>query len=186
MTQRHAEIAGAGFAGLTAGAALAQRGWSVRVHERAPEAREFGAGIWTWENGLRVLNEIGAADEAFDGILLPPSWESRDRTGKVIDYFPTGTHETGGRLFCITRQQLYSAVLNAALRSGVELLTSSEAVGATPGGRAPDQGRRTLQGGFGHRRRWHQLGGARTARASETAAQAWQRLDPRVDPAPRG
>ncbi len=134
MTQRHAEIAGAGFAGLTAGAALAQRGWSVRVHERAPEAREFGAGIWTWENGLRVLNEIGAADEAFDGILLPPSWESRDGTGKVIDYFPTGTHETGGRLFCITRQQLYSAVLNAALRSGVELLTSSEAVGATPEG----------------------------------------------------
>ena len=134
MTQRHAEIAGAGFAGLTAGAALAQRGWSVRVHERAAEAREFGAGIWTWENGLRVLNEIGAADEAFDGILVVPSWESRDKNGKIIDHFPMGTHETGGRLFCITRQQLYSAVLNAALRSGVEVVTSSEAVGATPEG----------------------------------------------------
>ena len=132
--QRHAEIAGAGFAGLTAGAALAQRGWSVRVHERAAEAREFGAGIWTWENGLRVLNEIGAADEAFEGILVVPSWESRDKNGRIIDYFPMGTHETGGRLFCITRQQLHGAVLNAALRSGVELVTSSEAMGATPEG----------------------------------------------------
>src|SRR3954463_15545204 len=35
MKQRRAEIIGAGFAGLTAACALAQRGWSVRVHERA-------------------------------------------------------------------------------------------------------------------------------------------------------
>ncbi|TMJ35055.1 MAG: FAD-binding protein, partial [Alphaproteobacteria bacterium] len=34
--QGHAEIAGAGFAGLTAAIALAQRGWSVRVHEASP------------------------------------------------------------------------------------------------------------------------------------------------------
>ena len=54
MPQRLVEIAGAGFAGLTAAAAFAQGGWSVRVHERAPECREFGAGIWFWENGVRV------------------------------------------------------------------------------------------------------------------------------------
>ena len=35
--RRHAEIAGAGLGGLTLAAALAQRGWSVRVHERAPQ-----------------------------------------------------------------------------------------------------------------------------------------------------
>jgi 2-methyl-3-hydroxypyridine 5-carboxylic acid dioxygenase len=32
--RRHAEIAGAGFGGLTAAIALARRGWSVRVHEK--------------------------------------------------------------------------------------------------------------------------------------------------------
>ena len=67
MKKRHAEIAGAGFAGLTAATALAQRGWSVRVHERAEECREFGAGIWFWENGVRVLKAIGAADAALEG-----------------------------------------------------------------------------------------------------------------------
>ena len=41
----HAEIAGAGFAGLVAAIALRQRGWSVRVHEQSPELRAFGAGI---------------------------------------------------------------------------------------------------------------------------------------------
>ena len=55
MKQRHAEIVGAGFAGLTAACALAQRGWSVRVHERADRLRTTGAGIYIYENGLRVL-----------------------------------------------------------------------------------------------------------------------------------
>jgi flavin-dependent dehydrogenase len=44
--QRHAEIAGGGIAGLNAAIVLARCGWSVRVHERAPEIRETGAGIF--------------------------------------------------------------------------------------------------------------------------------------------
>lgn len=36
---QHAEIAGAGIAGLAVATALAQRGWTVRVHERFPEVR---------------------------------------------------------------------------------------------------------------------------------------------------
>ena len=42
--RRRAEIAGAGIAGLAAAAALAGRGWQVRVHERDAELRELGAG----------------------------------------------------------------------------------------------------------------------------------------------
>ena len=123
MTRRHAEIAGAGFAGLTLGAALAQRDWTVRIHERSPECRTFGAGIWFWENGFRVLNAIGACDDALDGAVMAPSWESFDEGGKTIDRFEFGNHETGGRIFCIVRQQLYEAVHQAALRSGVEIET---------------------------------------------------------------
>ncbi|MDQ6691653.1 MAG: FAD-dependent monooxygenase, partial [Candidatus Dormibacteraeota bacterium] len=60
---RHAEIAGAGFGGLTLGILLAQRGWSVRVHERSEEIREIGAGIFLHNNGLLVLEEAGLMDE---------------------------------------------------------------------------------------------------------------------------
>ena len=63
---RRAEIVGAGFAGLTAACALAQRGWSVRVHERASELRTTGAGIYIYENGLRVLEALQTGDRRQD------------------------------------------------------------------------------------------------------------------------
>lgn len=65
--RRHAEIAGAGFAGLTAAIALRQRGWRVHVHEMSRELRAFGAGIFIWENGLRVLAAVGAYDDVMRG-----------------------------------------------------------------------------------------------------------------------
>ena len=65
--RRRAEIVGAGFAGLAAACALAQRGWAVRVHERADRLRTTGAGIYIYENGLRVLEALGAYAEAVDG-----------------------------------------------------------------------------------------------------------------------
>ena len=61
MSQRHAEIVGAGFAGLTAACALAQRGWSVRVHERSDQLRTTGAGIYIYENGLRAFHDYPVA-----------------------------------------------------------------------------------------------------------------------------
>ncbi len=77
-TSRHAEIAGAGFAGLTAACALAQRGWSVRVHERADALRTTGAGIYIYENGLRVLETLGAYDAAVKGAPFAHTREVRD------------------------------------------------------------------------------------------------------------
>ena len=112
-TNRHAEIAGAGFSGLTIATALAQRGWSVRVHERAPEVRAFGAGIWLWDNGIRVLNAIGAADEALVGCTEAKVWESWDRKGDLVDRVRFGV-DGGSRVFCVVRQQLLQAILHAA------------------------------------------------------------------------
>ena len=60
---RHAEIAGAGFAGLIAAILLAKAGWTVRVHERAEEIREIGAGIFLHNNGLLVLEEVGLMED---------------------------------------------------------------------------------------------------------------------------
>ena len=62
MSKRHAEIVGAGFAGLTAACALAQRGWRVRVHERGCELRTTGANLLVTplEDTLDV--KMGAVD----------------------------------------------------------------------------------------------------------------------------
>ena len=42
---RRAQVAGGGFAGLTAAIALRQNGWDVVLHEKSSELRAFGAGI---------------------------------------------------------------------------------------------------------------------------------------------
>lgn len=63
------------IAGLAAGSAFALRGWGVRMFERAPEPRTFGAGIYMFENGLRVLEVLGAYDAATAGAI--PGWRRR-------------------------------------------------------------------------------------------------------------
>ena len=130
MKKRHAEIVGAGFAGLTAACALAQRGWSVRVHERADRLRTAGAGIYIYENGLRVLEAVGAYDAAVRGAPFAHTREVRDGQDRLIS-----VHRwVGSRVFSIVRQNVINALVAAATRAGVEIVTESAATGATPDG----------------------------------------------------
>ncbi|MDB5798733.1 MAG: Monooxygenase [Paucimonas sp.] len=130
---RHVEIAGAGFAGMTAAIAFAQRGWSVRLHERAAEPRAFGAGIFIWENGLRVLKAVGALEVAMQNMHEAPNYWARDQHGGIVGEYFFGP-EAGTRMITMTRQNLHMALLDAALKSGVELQCNSEAIGADPSG----------------------------------------------------
>lgn len=126
---KHAEIAGAGFAGLVAAAALAQRGWSVRVHEKAPELRAFGAGIYLWYNGLRALESIDALDQVMSESVTPPFYETRVHNVTVSkEWFNGLAWRT------MTRQHLHQALVSAARRHGAEIVTNSEVVSADPGG----------------------------------------------------
>jgi 2-polyprenyl-6-methoxyphenol hydroxylase-like FAD-dependent oxidoreductase len=131
MTQRHAEIAGAGFAGLTAACALAQRGWSVRVHERGERLRTTGAGIYIYENGLRVLEAVGACDEAIAGANPAHRREVRDEGDRLISVHHW---DASVRAFSIVRQRVINALTAAASRAGVEIVTGSAVAGARANG----------------------------------------------------
>src|SRR5215470_19791301 len=111
MSQRHAEIAGAGFAGLTAACDLAQRGWSVRVHERADRLRTTGAGIYIYENGLRVLEAIGAYDAAVKGAPVAHTREVRDDRNRTV----TVHRWEANRVFSIVRQTVINALAATAI-----------------------------------------------------------------------
>lgn len=132
--QFQAEIAGGGICALTTAAALAHRGWKVRVHERNSEIREAGAGIYIWGNGLRVLEAVGAREEALRNANRGMASELRDCDNNVIPRVPV-QGEGAVEVFALPRQQLLQALLHAALTAGVEVVTGSEAVGATPDGR---------------------------------------------------
>jgi 2-polyprenyl-6-methoxyphenol hydroxylase-like FAD-dependent oxidoreductase len=128
---RRAEIVGAGFAGLAAACALAQRGWSVRVHERAGDLRTSGAGIYIYENGLRVLEALGAYADAVATAPTAHTREVRDDRNRVVSVH---RWDSASRVFSIVRQQVINALADAAKRHGAEIATASEAVAATPSG----------------------------------------------------
>jgi 2-polyprenyl-6-methoxyphenol hydroxylase-like FAD-dependent oxidoreductase len=129
----HAEIAGGGIGGFSVAAALARRGWTVRVHERYPELRFIGAGIYVWENGLRVLEALGAYDAAVAGAHAARIFEIRDRANRLTERVLFNSNP-GQRLYTIVRQKLTEAIVSAGVRAGVEIATNSEAVSATPEG----------------------------------------------------
>ena len=129
--RKHVEIAGGGFAGLATATAFCHRGWTARIHEAAPELRSFGAGIFIWENGLRVLKALGAYDAVVAGAHEAPGYEGRDENNERMSL-----HHFGGdcRMLTMTRQHLYAAMLAAAQRAGVAFEISSEIVAADPTG----------------------------------------------------
>ena len=172
MTQRHAEIVGAGFAGLTAACALAQRGWSVRVHERADRLRTTGAGIYIYENGLRVLEAVGAYAAATHGAPFAHTREVRDDQNRVIS-----VHRwQGSRVFSIVRQTVINALAESATLSGAEIVLNSDG-GLRHARRRTDHGRRPHdQGRSGGRRRRHQLEAARQPRPPRQAQISGRRL----------
>ena len=129
MSGRHAEIVGAGLAGLAAAVALAQRGWSVRLHERHASLRREGFGITIHANGLRVLGALGAREEATrDGVQLGFA-ELRDAGNAVIARTKLDAHACR-----LSRFRLVSALADRARAAGVDICLGSTALSATPDG----------------------------------------------------
>lgn len=131
--KQHAEIAGAGVAGLVAASALAQRGWSVRVHERSPELRTYGAAISAWPNFTAVLDAIGALPEVLENCYKLTLRDTRDAKDRVLYRIRIPEGETRDH-FSIKRQPLINALVTTARGLGVEIRTDSHAVKADPGG----------------------------------------------------
>jgi 2-methyl-3-hydroxypyridine 5-carboxylic acid dioxygenase len=91
-----------------------------------------GAGIFLWENGIRVLQTLGCAGGLDGRTHEADQWEERDQEGRLLN---TRAPLPGGlRLITLTRRDLHSVLLQAAEQAGVELVTSSRAVAAEPEG----------------------------------------------------
>jgi salicylate hydroxylase len=52
-------VIGAGIGGLTAAAALVQKGFEVEVYDRADELGEVGAGLQMGPNAVKVIRALG-------------------------------------------------------------------------------------------------------------------------------
>jgi 2-polyprenyl-6-methoxyphenol hydroxylase-like FAD-dependent oxidoreductase len=101
------EVAGGGIAGLTVGLAFARKGWSVRVHEQDNQLRIPGAGIYIWENGLRVLQALGVLDAVSAGAIPATRHEKRDHDGRA---FASAGFAPDSRLIVPLRSTLLTAL----------------------------------------------------------------------------
>lgn len=131
-TRQHAEIAGAGIAGLTLATALRRQGWSVRVHEQAAQLRDIGVGTTVWQNGIRVLDSIGALEEVACHATRIERMEILDEDAR-----PLRVHrynEADDQALVVLRVDLHRALVNAARAAGAEIITASSAVAAEPAG----------------------------------------------------
>jgi 2-polyprenyl-6-methoxyphenol hydroxylase-like FAD-dependent oxidoreductase len=135
---RHAEIAGAGIAGLALATALAQRGWTVCVHERFPEVRELGAGIALGRNGVEALTALGALDAAVADGRAISRWTIIDQWRRTVQ---RGDIE-GPFMYAASRQSLQRALYNSAQREGVQVTVDSPVAGAKGGALVLEDGSR--------------------------------------------
>lgn len=137
----HVEIAGAGVAGLVAAIALAHRGWSVAVHERAPDLRSFGAGISCWYNFTKVLKAVGVYGRCAARSRPFYIRETRDEGNRVLYSIRSADHPSDHALL-LTRKDLLEALGDRARAAGVQILLSSGVVGAKEEGGLIVEGRR--------------------------------------------
>ncbi|GAB3616718.1 NAD(P)/FAD-dependent oxidoreductase [Okibacterium endophyticum] len=137
-SKRHAEVAGAGIAGLAVAIALAQRGWTVTVHERFPSVREVGAGIALGRNAVEALAQLGAFEEAVADGQEIASWSIGDEWGNTLQDESVGERT----MYSCRRESLQRALLRSALREGVAVVTGSGVVGVRDGDLVTEDGAR--------------------------------------------
>jgi salicylate hydroxylase len=110
-------IAGGGIGGLTAAAALLQKGIDVEVHEQAPELKEVGAGVQLAANGTRVLHALGLGEALKRLSCEAQGKEIRHwRTGetwKLFDLGPVSIERYGFPYFTVYRPDLLDVLARA-------------------------------------------------------------------------
>lgn len=123
MRPQRAEVAGAGFAGLVAAIALARQGWTVRVHEAAPEPRSVGSGLYVFAFAQEALARVGALARVQQDAYVPR------RRSILIDGEIRSTNLLDAVL-TTTRARLHAALWQTAAEVGVQFALGSEVVAA--------------------------------------------------------
>jgi 2-polyprenyl-6-methoxyphenol hydroxylase-like FAD-dependent oxidoreductase len=150
---RTALIVGAGIGGLSAGLALRQAGWNVRLFERAHSPRELGFGVALAPNAIAALRELGLAELVVARGFQPRRGELRRPDGTRLKRVELPPGALGGSMVIALRPALHGALLDAVGLDAIAL--DSEAAGFALSG-----DRVTLQLADGHRAEGDLLVGA--------------------------
>lgn len=122
---RTAIIVGAGIGGLSAGLALRQAGWRIRIVERTASPRELGYGLALAPNAIEALRAIGVADEVMRRAFVPRRGELRRMDGTLLKRAALPPDALGGPLVMALRPALHGALLDAVGPEAIALSTAA-------------------------------------------------------------
>ncbi|MEA2949296.1 MAG: hypothetical protein QOI40_4626 [Alphaproteobacteria bacterium] len=125
----HAEIVGAGFGGLVAAIGLADRGWSVRLHEARESLRGEGYGIAIHQNMAHIFSAFGLLERILAGGMKIDRRDSMDAHGNVVL-----SHRTERSPFRIDRQHIVSLLAEWAREAGADIRFKSRVEAVAPDG----------------------------------------------------
>lgn len=127
----HAEIVGAGLAGLGMSILLAKSGWTVQVHEKNDVIAEVGAGIYLKKNGLQSLKAMGLHEKVIaQGTQLTGQTRLGGK-GKLIESRPSTKDSP---MWCLPREELIQIMRLRALDVGVSIRYNSHVMDVEPAG----------------------------------------------------
>lgn len=118
---RTALIVGAGIGGLSAGVALRQAGWNIRIFERAASPRELGFGVGLAPNAIAALRKLGVADAVLGKAFEPRRAELRRPDGTVLKRAELPPGALGGQMVVALRPALHGALLEAVGSDAISL-----------------------------------------------------------------
>lgn len=110
-------VIGAGIGGVAVAIALAQRGFSVRVHEQAPALAEVGAGLQISANGMAVLRGLGVDEDVVATAVRSSGTEIRDMAqGRLVTHVPS---PAAGPTYYVHRADLLNCLVVRAVALNV-------------------------------------------------------------------
>ena len=118
-------IVGAGIGGLSAGIALRQAGWNIRIFERAASPRELGFGVALAPNAIAALRNLGVAHTVLSRSFQPRRGELRRMNGSVLKRAELPPGALGGPMIVALRPALHGALLDAV---GLDAITTERTV----------------------------------------------------------
>ncbi len=123
VTPGRVEIVGGGFGGLVAAAALADRGWSVRLHERREAIDVEGYGIAIQPNMALIFATLGVKEAVLAGGARIDRRDSLDGNGRLLMSRPTERSP-----YRIDRRHVVRLLAERARAAGVEIALGSAVV----------------------------------------------------------
>jgi 2-polyprenyl-6-methoxyphenol hydroxylase-like FAD-dependent oxidoreductase len=121
-TTHQAIIIGGGIAGTAMAIFLHKIGWASTIYEAYPQRDDIGGGLQIAPNGMRILEELGVAEQIIAKGSIASEMRFRNQQGKVLARINKNMKEKYDQpAVNVLRSALHKILVDEAHRQGIEI-----------------------------------------------------------------